>query len=404
MSTEKQITISDNVSFQSAFSVTPCLLYQTKKENANFETAKKIMMGDFSEKELVYKETITNAGVTCQYNLKKKTDEDKLVEVLKIQPITNETCYMSNNNDCLVGQFSVTVTPFNSLNIKNCSIEFDKRILEGKKELGRDAFIDGIRMYVLNMVNGRVLGKNQRNCSSSCKDVLYATIVKDDSSTENKIEPFVEFHKNDFGKNINRTATFYKYNDERIDKIVDDILNVLFSDNVGVYDKTEYTITIFVQQAKNKQVYPSQLFKNSSLSEKMKAKKNVNVKDNDKKTERDSEPREYYCHNGHIAITKDSVACGLRTIDIWYNEFNPSDSNYLANPIRVYGQNTNRLVAYRFKKIANSLDGTFNFDTDFFSILKKFILELKDIKQFGNHGVYLYFVMFFGVLANVKED
>ena len=96
----------------------------------------------------------------------------------------------------------------------------------------------------------------------------------------------------------------------------------------------------------------------------------------------------------------------MKTIDIWYTDFSTKDEDFFANAVRAYGQNVNRRIANRYDKKDSTIDSNgneFEFNTDFYSLMKEIIIGTRPLSDFGKHANFFFAMLVFGGLFSLGK-
>lgn len=96
----------------------------------------------------------------------------------------------------------------------------------------------------------------------------------------------------------------------------------------------------------------------------------------------------------------------MKTIDIWYIDFSTKDEDFFANAVRAYGQNVNRRIANRYDKKDSTIDSNgneFEFNTDFYSLMKEIITGTRPLSDFGKHANFFFAMLVFGGLFSLGK-
>ena len=379
---EKNV-ISNNFSVTSCFTISPMKLYQTKL--------------DFINEMKMKNKWFSISARMCRNTTMPQTfsvGEKKFEDVLKPQYFSGEHCNLEKDCDCLIGQYTIEVDPLTQIHLHNCSSFVIDTILKAKADFGKKNMSDVIYPFALNAINGRTFGKYAfRNIDVSCGNIQYVIIEKmaKDGNEKCNFDVIAELDSTNFGCNkITRSNAFFNHHNDDVYAFAQNITDVLFGDDGFIGDNTEsdhaiYRITIFVKKHPGAKVFPSQLFKH----------------DHDTDTSR--EPKEYFKFDGTIAFTSESVGCGLRTFDRWYEGFDVNNIHTVNVPIRPFAQDSNRGLSHRFLVKAKSTNGL-EYKTDFYSILKLICEEQIPIMDFGDNAKFFFAVILFGGVFNVKKS
>lgn len=377
--------------------VSPSLIYQTTANNVIGENSNILKLLDAGKLKPLMAKKFTDSAVDNTFN--QKTDDKSLEAYLSPRPVDTERCNLDGGNDCIVGEYTLTVSKFDKTNFLNVPIEIPNAFLSRKDEFGAENFKEIFHPIVINMVNARAYSRFGRHVVfEDGKANIIKLFVRKYTYNEEKryyiYETIAEFSATDYGNGgdnnakINQGGDFFKYHDERVDAITKDVVDV-FCGNCKS-DKAIYQVITVLQSGCGAEFHPSQLF----------------INDTSKKVS-DKPPKTYYkFNNGGVGITSVSVGCALKTIDIWFNDFNINDENFFANAVRAYGQNVNRRIANRYDKKDKTIDSNgkeFEFNTDFYSLMKEIIIGSRPLSDFGKHANFFFAMLVFGGLFTLGK-
>jgi hypothetical protein len=163
------------------------------------------------------------------------------------------------------------------------------------------------------------------------------------------------------------------------------------------FNKSEYDLDsisssndLLYKQNYGAEFHPSQLFVNDTV-----------------KNSSEKPPKAYYkFNNGGVGLTSVSIGCALKTIDIWFVDFSTKDEDFFANAVRAYGQNVNRRIANRYDKKDKTIDSNgneFEFNIDFYSLMKEIIMGTRPLSDFGKHANFFFAMLVFGGLFSLGK-
>lgn len=377
--------------------VSPARLYQAKAEDITCENSNILKLIDSNKLKPLMAKKYTDNAVDNTFN--QKVDEKSLEAYLTPRPVDTERCNLDGENDCIVGEYTLTVSRFKKSNFLNVPVTIPNAFMSRKEEFGTENFKEIFHPIVMNVVNARAFSRFWRHVvfEGGNSNIIKLFVRKYTYNKEKNFyafETIAEFFATDYGnggdnnEKINQGGDFFKYHDKRVDAITQDIVDV-FCGNCEANMATYQIITI-LQNGRGAEFHPSQLFVNDTV-----------LKGSDKP------PKTYYkFDNGGVGLTSVSIGCALKTIDIWYTDFSTKDEDFFANAVRAYGQNVNRRIANRYDKKDSTIDSNgneFEFNTDFYSLMKEIIIGTRPLSDFGKHANFFFAMLVFGGLFSLGK-
>lgn len=375
--------------------VSPARLYQAKAEDITCENSNILKLIDKCKLKPLTAKKGTDSAVDNTF----KSNEKSLEAYLTPRPVDTERCNLDGENDCVVGEYTLTVSRFKKSNFLNVPVTIPNAFMSRKEEFGTENFKEIFHPIVMNVVNARAFSRFGRHVvfEGGNSNIIKLFVRKYTYNKEKNFyafETIAEFSATDYGNGgdnntkINQGGDFFKYHDERVDSLTKDIVDV-FCGNCEANMATYQIITV-LNNVRGAEFHPSQLFVNNTV-----------------KNGSEKPPKAYYkFDNGGVGITSVSIGCALKTIDVWFIDFSTKDEDFFANAVRAYGQNVNRRIANRYDKKDKTIDSNgneFEFNIDFYSLMKEIIMGTRPLSDFGKHANFFFAMLVFGGLFSLGK-